>query len=752
VPESSTVTLVGRFQDDITPGLQRAQSEIANTRVSIDKMGPAERAWSEEIQRVRTSIIEQRDALVLRKEALDDPATRRAIKEAAQLHDEINKLTKAEVGNAEAVQLTSRSRKELIVLMHELSQGRYKNFGGSLMVLEEGNGGITGAVKAATAMLGGPYVVAAGLAAVATTGVAVALWKASEAEAEMVHKTNLLGQTLGVSGEAIRGFQYLAVGTGVTTEELGRVFGIFEKNLGKNTEKFRELGITARDPLAAFEQVMDRAKGMGDAVERNTFLNEALGRGWEKIAPVIMQGGDAAKEAIEKMRIPEDTLANFERANKAQIEIDKSFLSIKLHAGEAFSGIRAGFKELEADGAKLAENHGLIAALGALTFRGRALANAERARNPTEGLGPAAAPVMSDEQIAALKEADKTLAKGSLDIAIQGVKDEWKSRIDLFKAGTPEYLKEVKAEAEAEAEVRKSFAKKNRVGSISDGKSGLYTHSTGKNSVALNDPEEFRVNPDRDHEANLEGKLKSQKVAADNQKKWIKEATDAQANSAKITLNWDGAIANARKREHDEHMKRIQAEGDLIQGFAAKELTTALQGGMTKKQLEKDFSNFLIQQIVERGTKWVEEEAIKLAFSEGASSAATATSVVQAGIASSAWSAPSMMASIGTFGGATAAGEASWFQAMAAGQAFGMAAHAKGGLAFGPSIFGESGPERGTPVVPTQITTASHTTNNNGGNTYHIYVNGGDAAAIAADLPRALASAQRTRAQSSRGG
>ena len=137
-------------------------------------------------------------------------------------------------------------------------------------------------------MLGGPYVVAAGLAAVATTGVAVALWKASEAEAEMVHKTDLLGQTLGVSGEAIRGFQYLAVGTGVTTEELGRVFGIFEKNLGKNSEKFRELGITARDPLEAFEQVMDRAKGMGDAVERNPFLNEALGRGWEKIAPVIM--------------------------------------------------------------------------------------------------------------------------------------------------------------------------------------------------------------------------------------------------------------------------------------------------------------------------------------------------------------------------------------------------------------------------------------------------------------------------------
>ena len=714
--ESSTVTLKGRFEDDITPGLQRAQSEISNTRISIDKMGPAERAWSEEIQRVRTSIIEQRDALVLRKEALDDPATRRAIKEAAQLHDEINKLTKAE----EVSTLTTKQRKEGIVALREVMRGNFTQLSGTMMVLEEGDGGVGAALKGFTAMLGGPYVVAAGLATVATVGVAAALWKASEAEAEMVHKSELLGQTLGVSGEAIRGFQYLAVGTGVTTEELGRVFGIFEKNLGKNTEKFRELGITARDPLAAFEQVMDRAKGMGDAVERNTFLNEALGRGWERIAPVIMQGGDAAKEAIEKMRIPEDTLANFERANKAQIEIDKSFLSIKLHAGEAFSGIRAGFKELEADGAKLAENHGLMAALGALTFRGRALANAERARNPTEGLGPAAAPVMSAEQIAALKEADKTLAKGSLDIAIQGVKDEWKSRIDLFKAGTPEYLKEVKAEAEAEAEVRKSWAKKGIKHIKAKRDESVYgtTHADAdfERSTGISYGAYSMAHPGgTEADGPGRGASVTKGMAAEDEKEAKRkealtkriEAIDKQIRSQEEQTAKAHIRLNEAVRKSDEEAAKARIDAYMKIGQAGAQTFDTLAGVMEKAEGKNS-------------------AAYKAMFAM-----AKAAGIAQAGI--------SMGIDIAK------ASEAGWPQnialmaeAAAQGaiiisniQSISMG-HAKGGTQMGGwEPRHESGPEMAHAIVPTQIYQASHThTTTVGGANVTVHIHGGDQATI----------------------
>ena len=686
----------------------RAEEDAAKSkRVSRDETQKMGDALADSIIRLRT----QRDLLA-------DPVFAKQVQYQQSLRAEIDQMTKSVLGTEvaqkaenEAVQLTVRSRRELMVMMHELSQGRYKNLAGSAMVLEEGEGGAMGAIKAATAALGGPYVVAAGLATVATVGVAAALWKASEAEAEMVHKTNLLGQTLGFSGEAIRGFQYMAVGTTVTTEEIGRAFGIFEKNLGKNAEKFRELGITAKDPMQAFEQVMDRAKGMGDATERAAFLNEAMGRGWEKLTPILMQGGDAAKEAIEKMRIPEDALANFEKANKAQIEIDQSWMSIKLHAGEAFSGIRAGFKDLEADGAKLAENHGIMAALGALTFKGRAIANAERARNPTEGLRSSAAPIMSEEQLAALKEADKQLKKGSLEAAIQGVKDEWKARIDLFKAGTPEYLKEVSAEAQAEADVRAKWDKKGARGGISDGKSGLYAHQVGKNrnSIELNDPEEFRVKPSQLHEDEL-------KISLDHTKKWEKDAADAKANAARITLDWDRALSKGAKEAAAEEVKAAKDKIDAYMkvGQAGVDTFDTLAGVMSKAE-------------------GANSAGYKAMF-DVAKAFGIAKAGVSMGVAISNASEAVWPANIALMAEAAAQGAI----IIANIQSIGMG-HAKGGTQMGGwEPRHESGPEMAHAVVPTQIYQASHTTNNSGGNTVHVHVYGSDPKTITRTIRNAV--------------
>ena len=235
---------------------------------------------------------------------------------------------------------------------------------------------------------------------------------------------------------------------------------------------------------------------------------------------------------------------------------------------------------------------------------------------------------------------------------------------------------------------------------------------------------------------------------AEDQKKFIMEATDAKAESAKITMNWDKAIADARKKEHDEQVKQITEEANLVQGFAARELATAMQGKLTEKKLQLDLQNEAIQQIAERSTKWLETQILQMAFSETAATTSTANSVADAAVVSTAWAPASMAASIGTFGAAAGTGEASWFQAMASGTAFG--AHAAGGFAFGPSIFGERGPEAGTPIVPMQITTASHTTNNTGETHFHFH--GYSVEQIASILPRAQATQLRSRGQTSRSG
>jgi hypothetical protein len=195
-------------------------------------------------------------------------------------------------------------------------------------------------------------------------------------------------------------------------------------------------------------------------------------------------------------------------------------------------------------------------------------------------------------------------------------------------------------------------------------------------------------------------------------------------------MNWDKAIADARKKEHDEYVKQITEEANVVQGFAARELATAMQGKLTEKKLQQDLQNEAIQQIAERSTKWLETQILQMVFSETAATTSTANSVADAAVVSTAWAPASMGASIGTFGAAAGTGEAAWFQAMASGTAFG--AHAVGGTQFGGmAMVGERGPELSLAAVPRQIFQTSHTTNNNnGGNTVHVHIHGGDQATI----------------------
>ena len=659
---SASVELRAILDDQITPGLkamQDAGQQMGNSvRQSVSVVTP-------EFEKLEAALQDNIFRLQAQKELLSDPVYQQSAKQAALLRAEVNELTKATMVETEATELNARAKRELIVAGRELAMGNLNRLPGTLSVLAEGEGGITGALKSAVALLGGPYVVAAGAAALATVGVSAALWKASEAEAEMVHTTDLLGKTLGVSGEAIRGFQYLAVGTGVTTEELGRVFGIFEKNLGKNADKFRELGITARDPITAFEQVMDKAKGMGDAIERNTFLNEALGRGWEKIAPVIMQGGEAAKDAMEKMKIPEDALASFERANKAQIEIDKSWMSISLHAGEAFAGIRAGFKDLEADAAKLAENHGIMAALGALTFRGRALAEAERAKNPTEGFGP------QDQS---------------------GPKEELRDVLDDM---LPDKAKTTRT--------RTSKAFNNKLDF--DQLAAENATVTGPNSVRLNDSaqeiskkeaetQKIQAMEDKANARMLADVAKSQEEKAKLEQKEVDQFT-----------KWE----DLKTKTAEEEIKKRQA--------AQQKLFDATEAGLQNQILLMEKGKFSMRELGDVMKNMAEEAIARLI-------AQTVVSLAQAAITGAAWAGPAMLTSIASFGAADGAGSAAYEAAMMQAQFSG---HATGGSAFGGRIMiGERGPEMMNPITPVQITPASHTTNNTYGGAVTIHIHGGD--------------------------
>lgn len=67
----------------------------------------------------------------------------------------------------------------------------------------------------------------------------------------------------------------------------------------------------------------------------------------------------------------------------------------------------------------------------------------------------------TEAQEKALAAAKKQLGKTSLDVAIQNVRDEWGARLREFKVGSEEYKTLLAAQLQAEADIRKSFAKKS---------------------------------------------------------------------------------------------------------------------------------------------------------------------------------------------------------------------------------------------------------------------------------------------------
>jgi hypothetical protein len=198
-------------------------------------------------------------------------------------------------------------------------------------------------------------------------------------------------------------------------------------------------------------------------------------------------------------------------------------------------------------------------------------------------------------------------------------------------------------------------------------------------------------------------------------------------DTTKHQLDNQKKIVEGAKKERDEKVKAWREYADVAQSLSSKELSSLLNGQFTLKSAYADVKNAAISMIAEKTTKAIEgmlEEAI---FGKASTTANVAIQEVAAANVGAAWSAPSMMASIGTAGGAAATGSAGWFAAMTTAQGYGMAAHAKGGTQFsGWARINEEGYEHQKAVVPTQIYQASHTHSTTTNAPITIHIHGGD--------------------------
>jgi hypothetical protein len=106
-------------------------------------------------------------------------------------------------------------------------------------------------------------------------------------------KLNDLSKTTGLAVNTLAGLGVAAKQSGADLDSVAAAVSKLSVNMGKDAEKFRALGVTAKDPLEAFKQLADIFVSIKDPQERAAVAAEALGKSWQGTAPLLSEGGAA---------------------------------------------------------------------------------------------------------------------------------------------------------------------------------------------------------------------------------------------------------------------------------------------------------------------------------------------------------------------------------------------------------------------------------------------------------------------------
>lgn len=132
-----------------------------------------------------------------------------------------------------------------------------------------------------------------------SAGYFVSLIKASIDAADHL---NDLSKSTGIVTGDLAGLRLLAKQTGTDLD--GLAAGILKMSvaMGKDPEKFKALGVTAKDNTGAFRQLADIFNLLPDINQRNALSQAVFGKSWKDMAPALSEGSQKIGEIIEKGR------------------------------------------------------------------------------------------------------------------------------------------------------------------------------------------------------------------------------------------------------------------------------------------------------------------------------------------------------------------------------------------------------------------------------------------------------------------
>jgi hypothetical protein len=129
-----------------------------------------------------------------------------------------------------------------------------------------------------------------------------AITAAAKASIDLADNLNDLSKKTGIAVENLAGLNLAAKQSGTDLEGLALGVNKLSINIAKNGESFRELGISAKDPLQAFAQLADVLSSIEDPQQRAAVANKALGKSYAELMPLLLEGGDSIRSMTDEGR------------------------------------------------------------------------------------------------------------------------------------------------------------------------------------------------------------------------------------------------------------------------------------------------------------------------------------------------------------------------------------------------------------------------------------------------------------------
>lgn len=111
---------------------------------------------------------------------------------------------------------------------------------------------------------------------------------------------NDLKKSTGLAITELAGLKLAAAQSGADLNSIADSINKLSVNIGKDAERFKALGITAKDPLQAFKQLADIFVMIDDPQQRAALAAAALGKSWAGAAPLLGEGGARIQEMVDK--------------------------------------------------------------------------------------------------------------------------------------------------------------------------------------------------------------------------------------------------------------------------------------------------------------------------------------------------------------------------------------------------------------------------------------------------------------------